>query len=848
MSPTGSLEALREDLLWSEVLSSVLDEPLAPSPSTKGGQPVPASSPSQRSTGTRAATAPTQVSEWSRPLVVEHSFCRHQHRQYTVHVAADLLKGESFGRLRRRGYGFKLHKQRKRGLPAASSQFGFPGMELTSRSNCADVARRRNLAPTLERFPVLKTSGVRPPLPDLEEIDAADAAAAWSNPQKPKVQQQVQEHRFRLDRPWVAGNPQPRLFERQVGGLCEPEDENYFALDSFPSKASKVAPVRARSAAGAPRKSASAQQSKEPEKIEKKSLKSKLKEAFMKQMNDQKDVMDGVASEATRSRRRSSDGGMRFHVGASTGDDSEEAPKTGLWRLHHKESKSSRLYRVTTCRRMKDQSEDVMTGYRDRVNRYEVDVAQESFCRYFPAKHGNPWCSSDILEALADFGLKAQSRSEKIALNSVLDDYEDDEFGFNTFCTIIEEARCKIRNSRTHTVFQSFKYADTEDLGGLDGERVMKLLQNLNLAFEKNSSERHTVESMVRDCNADPITGLIGLSEVEFLVSAVREFMLQSKRRRERELKVEYQLSDAIFNQFRSQLIRFHKSFQELDGDDSGKLDPHEAMNLLSHFGCITSGMPLEQKLRAQALVSRYLGESEEHLLSFDRFLCVVQDLRLIGMEEKVEIVQSYFNQYDRDQSGQLTIKEICQILMDLRIQPRSLSEQEAMAQLIEETDSNGSGTMSVEDLLLLVQRILERIGELNRAELLQKAEALGFSTKQAHDLWHTFEALDSSEDGLIDVAEVAEAVSLMKWQISANKLHRHVAELDADGNGQLDFIEFLHLMRRMLDDVAAAGPVKIKTEELTSPRNRPAEEDDSAQKRTRTGGAPTSNPVPKKR
>lgn len=344
MSPTGSLEALREDLLWSEVLSSVLDEPLAPSPSTKGGQPVPASSPSQRSTGTRAATAPTQVSEWSRPLVVEHSFCRHQHRQYTVHVAADLLKGESFGRLRRRGYGFKLHKQRKRGLPAASSQFGFPGMELTSRSNCADVARRRNLAPTLERFPVLKTSGVRPPLPDLEEIDAADAAAAWSNPQKPKVQQQVQEHRFRLDRPWVAGNPQPRLFERQVGGLCEPEDENYFALDSFPSKASKVAPVRARSAAGAPRKSASAQQqSKEPEKIEKKSLKSKLKEAFMKQMNDQKDVMDGVASEATRSRRRSSDGGMRFHVGASTGDDSEEAHKTGLWRIHHKESQSSRL-------------------------------------------------------------------------------------------------------------------------------------------------------------------------------------------------------------------------------------------------------------------------------------------------------------------------------------------------------------------------------------------------------------------------------------------------------------------------------------------------------------------------
>ena len=40
-------------------------------------------------------------------------------------------------------------------------------------------------------------------------------------------------------------------------------------------------------------------------------------------------------------------------------------------------------------------------------NRYLATASQESFCRYFPAKHGNAWCSSDILEALADFGLKA---------------------------------------------------------------------------------------------------------------------------------------------------------------------------------------------------------------------------------------------------------------------------------------------------------------------------------------------------------------------------------------------------------------------------------------------------------
>ncbi|CAJ1437845.1 unnamed protein product [Effrenium voratum] len=267
---------------------------------------------------------------------------------------------------------------------------------------------------------------------------------------------------------------------------------------------------------------------------------------------------------------------------------------------------------------MKDQSEDVM-NYRDRVNRSEVEVAQESFQRHFPSKTGNPWVPDQILEALSDFGIKAQSRTEKLALNVVLSEQETDEFGFNHFCSIIEEARCKLRAARAHTVFQAWKYADKEDVGALSTEAVLKLLEDLNLAFQKGTLERHYVEAMVQDCHTDPVTGLVGLPEVEFLVSAVREFMVQCQRRTERELQVQYELSDLMFHQpfgaieldpedqehpnvggFRSQLIRFHEprpkppvqsadsvtserradsegSFKELDDDDSGVLDPNEA-------------------------------------------------------------------------------------------------------------------------------------------------------------------------------------------------------------------------------------------------------------------------------
>ncbi|CAJ1364487.1 unnamed protein product [Effrenium voratum] len=117
------------------------------------------------------------------------------------------------------------------------------------------------------------------------------------------------------------------------------------------------------------------------------------------------------------------------------------------------------------------------------------------------------------------------------------------------------------------------------DVGALSTEVVLKLLEDLNLAFQKGTLERHYVEAMVQDCHTDPARK--HNERVEFLVSAVREFMVQCQRRTERELQ-----AVSRGPRFRSQLIRFHEprpkppacvSFKELDDDDSGVLDPNEA-------------------------------------------------------------------------------------------------------------------------------------------------------------------------------------------------------------------------------------------------------------------------------
>jgi len=136
-----------------------------------------------------------------------------------------------------------------------------------------------------------------------------------------------------------------------------------------------------------------------------------------------------------------------------------------------------------------------------------------------------------------------------------------------------------------------------------------------------------------------------------------------------------------------------------------------------------------------------------------------------------------------------------------------------------------------VNELLLLVQRINERLAELDRLEILRKAQALNFTTKQANTLWETFQELDEQREGCVPVAEVEQALLVMRWQIPMARLSRYVAEIDFDGNGQLDFVEFLNLMRRVLDDVQNSGP-KLSADANVVEANREDDENESGDKK----------------
>merc|ERR1719335_1537711 len=158
---------------------------------------------------------------------------------------------------------------------------------------------------------------------------------------------------------------------------------------------------------------------------------------------------------------------------------------------------------------------------------------------------------------------------------------------------------------------------------------------------------------------------------------------------------------------------------------------------------------------------------------------------------EKREEMKTIFDSYDRDCSGDLSMREVSKILLDIGLQPKNKEEQEEIQKMMEEVDEDGSMEINFEEFLLLFQRINEKL----------KAMELAFTEVQLADLRYAFDALDSDGSGTLEVTEIRRALQLMGRKIDSDKLRAMIELVDDDCSGELDFAEFLMLVRVIEND-----------------------------------------------
>lgn len=503
--------------------------------------------------------------------------------------------------------------------------------------------------------------------------------------------------------------------------------------------------------------------------------------------------------------------------------------KTGpIWKLALHSSKDDRLERLNIHRKIKES--EFLLGDRDKVvTREEVELAEDSFYRYYKKSTAHWYNQEHVLAALADFGIKARIRPEKLGLLKVLAEYEyNAEFNFKDFCNVVEEARVKMRSVRFSTLFLAWRYVDVDDIGALDTNQIYVLLESLH-AVPDDQTEA-TLTTWIEDLHKDSF-GLISLGEVEYLMQQCREHIEATRRRAERHIQEQYHLARSTFNEFRSQLIDLHDAFSKLEQETAEPIGVEEVMGLLADFG-ITSQTTSIPKGRLQELTLAFMVQvADGGKIAFPWLLMLIRSLRKTVMEERSEDIRTLFNLYDKDRSEQLEMKEICSILVDMNLQPKSADEQQGIAELLEEVDSDGSGTLSFEETLAITIRCGERISQLQRLAEHLKAEALGFSKKECFELRRAFEALDTEGHGYLNTSEVHRAVHWMQWRVSDFKLTQLLEDIDEDRSGTTDFSEFLELMRRVDDDLKASGDDRPITEQQKDVEVVNSQHGDDAQK-----------------
>ncbi|KAH9754008.1 calmodulin [Citrus sinensis] len=138
--------------------------------------------------------------------------------------------------------------------------------------------------------------------------------------------------------------------------------------------------------------------------------------------------------------------------------------------------------------------------------------------------------------------------------------------------------------------------------------------------------------------------------------------------------------------------------------------------------------------------------------------------------EDQIAEFQEAFCMLDRDGDGCITIEELAVAIKSLDQNPT----EEELRNMISEVDVNGNGTIEFGEFLNLMARKMKE----NEAQ---------------EELKEAFKVFDKDQDGYI----------------SPNELRLMIDEVDANGNGTIEFEEFLDLMAKKMRETKAQEEMK---------------------------------------
>merc|ERR1712091_58549 len=83
----------------------------------------------------------------------------------------------------------------------------------------------------------------------------------------------------------------------------------------------------------------------------------------------------------------------------------------------------------------------------------------------------------------------------------------------------------------------------------------------------------------------------------------------------------------------------------------------------------------------------------------------------------------------------------------------------------------------------------------MSRRGAAKKKAKGGLTEEQIEEIREAFNLFDADNSGAIDIRELKAAVRALGFEIKKEELKKMISDIDNDGNGDIDFGEFLEMM-----------------------------------------------------
>ncbi|CAL9757584.1 unnamed protein product, partial [Musa acuminata subsp. burmannicoides] len=146
-------------------------------------------------------------------------------------------------------------------------------------------------------------------------------------------------------------------------------------------------------------------------------------------------------------------------------------------------------------------------------------------------------------------------------------------------------------------------------------------------------------------------------------------------------------------------------------------------------------------------------------------------DMDILTDEQIIEF-QEAFCLFDKDGDGCITLEELGTVIKSLGQDP----SEEELQEMIREVDSDGNGTIEFGEFLNLMAR---KVKETNIEEELKEA----------------FKVFDKDQNGFISAAELRNVMINLGEKLTDEEVDQMIREADLDGDGQVNYEEFVRMM-----------------------------------------------------